>query len=308
MANETVYTASGSTNFAYQYDGGNGSGDFWCGYDPTLHNEDGALRFTSVALNQNASVSLATLRIYIESRDGSSTVNEKVYGIKEGNTADFSSSPFGRTRTGAFVTTGNSEGVGNYWTINIATVVNEILGQGGWSSGNAMGFVVVNDGTTGDNAVFDTSAGTNSEFVARENAEPDFTPTPGSISAPTFPAATNFGMKFAKPGINVLTAAEADLYFTTRKKSLKIVAEGEVACTAVVEKLIAHGLNYSPAALAYVSGGGKRFKLPRYFDGAVDPIGGGVEGFVGTTDTNLKIYLDTNSNVYYYVFIDPLNL
>ena len=33
--------------------------------------------------------------------------------------------------------------------------VKEILGRGGWSSGNHMGFFFLNWGTTGDNAYFD---------------------------------------------------------------------------------------------------------------------------------------------------------
>lgn len=266
---------------------------------------DGAFRFTNVTVAQGVSVNYAQLRVYA-SEQGSNTMHLKTYGIKETNTSAFSSNPFGRTKTTAVSTTNNGmPGVGAFIGIDVTSQVSEILAQGGWSSGNAMGFLVFDNSSDTDAYIGDSVLG--SQLIIRVSAEPNFFPTPGSIAAPTFPASSSHGLKISKIGVDVKTATEDQLLLTTRKKELKIVKEGSTDCTFNVYKNVPHGLSYAPAHLAYVESGGYRFKLNRDLGNmTTDIISGGAQGYVSADPTNLKIIITASKNVYYYIFIDPL--
>lgn len=66
------------------------------------------------------------------------------------------------------------------------------------------------------------------------------------------------GIKVSKPGVDVKTASDADLYFNSNQNTFKVVKTGEfilahVASTELTEASISHGLGYTPAYLAYVS-------------------------------------------------------
>ncbi len=267
---------------------------------------DGALRFTNVPIPQGTSVNYALLRVYASEQGSSGSMKIKTYGIKETNTSAFTSNPFGRVRTTAVSTTTNSRpGLGGYINIDVTSQVTEIVGQGGWSSGNAMGFMMFDNGSDLNAYMADTDF--NSNLIIRLSAEPNFFPTPGSISAPTFPAISSHGLKISKPGIDVKTATEDQLLLTTRKKELKIIKEGSTDCTFNVYKNVPHGMTYAPAHLAYVESGGYRFKLNRDLGNmTTDIISGGAQGYVSADPTNLKIIITASKNVYYYIFIDPL--
>lgn len=304
MANEVGYSVAEEFNQYYGDASGEEAG--WAGFGQIISGVylDGAFRFTNMPFTQGTSVNYALLRVYV-SEQGVDTIRINTYGIKETNTSAFSSNPFGRARTTAVSTTNNGvPGVGNYFSIDVTSQVNEILGQAGWSSGNAMGFLAFNNSSDTDAYVADTDFGT--QLIIRASAEPNFFPTPGSIATPTFPAITNYGFKISKPGVDVKTATEDQLLLTTRKKELKIIKEGATDCVGGIEKTVAHGVAYSPAVVAWVESGGYRLKLNRDFLGAVDPITGGAQGYIGTDSTNLIISISASKNVYYYIFIDPL--
>ena len=130
-------------------DGGLYSGGTWTvSYFRLGQNVTAGLRFTSVNIPQGATVSSAYLTVV---SSGWATGNHllKVYGIDEDNTATMSSDPTGRTKTTANID----------WDItteivedtvckspDIKTAVQEILNRGSWSSGNAMGFLILDDG------------------------------------------------------------------------------------------------------------------------------------------------------------------
>lgn len=274
--------------------------------------DNGALRFLDVNIAQGTTVNAAQIRFHVDAseRSGSGQINSIIWGIDEDNTSDFSSNPFGRTKTTAQTTVNVNPSGGDWVPIDVTSIVNEILARPGWSSGNSIGFIWEDNGTTssnGSNEIVDDSLEDEQSYLwIRPSAEPDTTPTPGSINAPDFPSTKSWGLKMSEPGVDVKTATEDQLYFTTAKRTLKVKEEAEVSCTGGVLKNVAHNLSYTPAVLGWVEGGGYRFKLNRDFDGATDPVGGGVQGYIGADSTNLKITLASNGDVYYYILIDPI--
>lgn len=123
-------------------------------YGDTVFNS--CMRFTGVAVPNAATIDSAKMQFYIVYNLG--TQASVCHGIDEDNTATMTASPFGRTKT-----TASSDFSEGQWsnaatgafrnTPSISTIVKEIVDRSGWSSGNAMGFLVENDGspTTEDN-------------------------------------------------------------------------------------------------------------------------------------------------------------
>lgn len=255
----------------------------------------GALRFPSVALSQGITVTDATLRFHVAYRSASGTLRSKTNGIKETNTADFSSSPFGRTLTSAQTTrSGGVPDLDSFYDLDVTSAVNEILGQGGWASGNAMGFIVDDNGS--DSSTYLDDQFSVCQLRVRLAAEPDFTPTPSSIAAPTFPGLSSYGIKVSMPGVDVKTATESQLYFTTRKKQLRVAVEEEIV--DVFTK--AHSLGYAPCVLAYFNDTGKKYLMNRQ----IGPVE--VGNYVASNASNVIFSNNTGVSIYYYMFIDPL--
>lgn len=309
MANEVKYQTSSSTDFYFSKDGvTDGTGYILIGWDGVDSvTRSGALRFPSIPIGQGVSVNDAQLRIYVGNRTGTNPILAKFYGIKETNTSAFGAGVNGRTRTTATNTNSYTPtGSGGWFQTSVTSIVNEILAQGGWSSGNAMGFYVDDNGTsTAHDCILSDTQGSadDSLLFIRVSAEPNFTPTPVTVSAPTFPAHDRFGIKISKPGVNVLTATDDELYFTTWKDVFKVNAENTASCTANTVKTIAHGLGYVPQVLAYCRAGGYSVKLPR-FPLSTDPITGGARGYAYADATNIYFLIDQTADVYYYVFTD----
>lgn len=264
---------------------------------------NGAMRFTGVNIGQGQSFDMARLYYIYGSVGGSGTWKFKCWGIDEDNTGSFGN-PMGRSKTSASITVneGAPTGGGTKW-LDVKSIVEEIVGRGGWSSGNALGFLLEDDGSDNDVYAFGSSS---SYFIYRLAAEPNLTPTPVTIAAPTFPAADDIGIKISKPGYEVLTATRSQLLFTTREDVTKIKAEAQVAVTGGVEKLIAHGLSYKPECLVYLRKNGYSFELPRLFGDRTDPIGDGARGYYAVDSTYLRINSATDVDVYYYILLDEL--
>ncbi len=309
MANEDPYNTSNSDNYAYQGSiSGNSYGTCAIGTNTTLGAFKGMIRFPSIPINQGVTVNYALLYFYASNVGSSGTMKTKCYGIAEDNTAILTGDPFGRTRTSAVTTIHDTRpNSGAYEDYVVTSQVNEILARGGWSNGNAMAFIIEDDTSDTNVWVSDPASGAETYLIIRVSAEPNFLPTPGSVAAPTFPAVSSQGLKISLPGYDVLSATEAQLLMTTRKKELKIISESNTDCTAGVEKTIAHGQATAPAHLAYVESGGYRLKLNRDILGATNPIASSAQGYVGADNTNVRIIIDQSKNVYYYIFIDPLS-
>ena len=276
----------------------------------TSDSTDGALRFASIDIDKNESIDMAKL-IYVYGPVGTSgTWKWKINGIDEDNTAAFSSYPFGRTLTTASASfdEGAPTGGGSK-EIDVKSIVEEITSRGGWSRNNAMGFIL--EDLVSDTNVYAYANLNNSYLIYRINAEPNFFPTPGTVSAPSFPSASSYGIKFSKPGVDVGTASEDDLLFTTRKKVLKVVSEGTISLASGATGTVNHSLGYQPFCLAYLKDPtqDRMFKLNRMFGPNYDdPVGNKARGFLtsGTTGIEIRNQTGTATTGYYYTFIDEL--
>lgn len=136
------------------------SGFAWTtGGDLTVGKTNGSsftagIRPVSVTIPQGATINSAKITLNPIQNDAD-TPDVTIKGIDEDNTASFSSDPTGRDTTTATVN----------WTIpsttedvpidspSIVTIVQEIVDRVGWTSGNAMGFLIDDNGSASNEQV-----------------------------------------------------------------------------------------------------------------------------------------------------------
>lgn len=275
-----------------------GNPDFGFG----THQYDGALRFTDITINQGSSVNFAKIYYKYGSVGGSGTWKFNVHGFDEDNTAAFSSSPMGRTQTTA--SQSYNEGAptgGGVKEIDVSSILNEIVGRAGWSSGNAVGFILEDNGSDSD--VYAFASASEAYLTYRVAAEPNFKPTPVSVSAPSLPTAGNIGMKFSQLGTSVLTATDDQLHLTTRKKLIKLFDEDIYTATAAETISIPHDLGYIPFVTVYAletDPSSVWRRLPRENNFEDHP-------FYFVDSDNLYLHSsDTGEKFYYRIFIDRI--
>jgi hypothetical protein len=299
MANEDNTQING---YFYQTSGAEGDGGLVVGRSTTL-DWDGAARFLNIVVPQGSTVNFARVDLYASAVGTASPGDLRIiaYGIDEDNTAAFSTNPFGRTKTTASTSVNDiNPSIGGYRSITVTNQVNEIVQRAGWSSGNAMGFLFMNNSSATQSLIEDTASG-NTRLIIRVSAASSFTPTPIDITAPTFPGATDFGIKVSQPGVDVKTATEDHVYFTSRKKITKVAIEDDAVLSTGVND-VAHGLSYTPSVLGYLKSGNNRYKLNKEPRNLTDP-----SGFIGSDATNIKISVWSGTSVYYYVLANPLS-
>ncbi len=141
------YTQRLSENYADDSDLGYTTGYLYIGEWYGI--ENGAIRFTNISLNKNESIYKAELDLYIATSQGDDDVIFNIWGIDEDNTLPFDEgdAAFSRTRTTAYKATATGEYGGQTFTVDVKSVVEEIIARASWSSGNAMGFVLMDNGT-----------------------------------------------------------------------------------------------------------------------------------------------------------------
>lgn len=305
MANEKVFIVSGANNFFHETASvGSGVSYMSVGND-SGNTTKGSLRFTGIDVAQGVTIEHASIYLYQQAEGaGSGNLKFITKGIDEDNTGDFSgTNPFGRSQTTASDSADNPlPGNGNYKQITVTSIVQEILDRGGWSSGNAMGFNLEDNSSPNDVYIYDDYLfEADSYLIIRVSAEPDFTPTPISVSAPAIPALDDWGIKISKPGVSVLEATEEETFFTTRKKQFKIVEQGEIT-TSGVPHSISHSQGEVPFAEAFVKLGSYWFRLPQ-----MNFSGGANVGYMLVDNNSLDFYVANGSKVYYYIFIDELD-
>lgn len=316
MANEVIFSPSSTDDAFYQYQGSGGAegtGIFVVGYEQIYTNMTvrGALRFTSVNIANGASIGAAEIHLYAGIRQGSADVKAEVWGINEDNTSDFSSGGgvFSRTRTTDSNTHSYTGGQSEYFTIGVTSMVQQIVNRGGWSSGNAMGFVVEDNGTTHDspgNYVEDSLSYSPHSFLSiRVGAEPNFKPTPVSVTAPSLPGTNDVGMKFSEPGVSVLTATDDQLYLTTKRNQIKLVTEELFTASSATTTQISHNLGYIPLVTVYglsASPGSVWVRLP-YAEYFTD------HQFYYVDSSKLYLHsADSGDKFYYRIFLDRIVL
>ena len=111
---------------------------------------DTGLRWQAVNIPNAESLTLATLSLYLTTDNGAVSAN--IRGIDEDNTVTWSSGnrPSQRTKTTATITANEANwgnwGVGNWVTIDVTSVIQEIIDRAGWSANNALALVIENTG------------------------------------------------------------------------------------------------------------------------------------------------------------------
>jgi hypothetical protein len=322
MANELIHLVAGSDDLAYYIDAGSSDFDIAecaVGYYKSTVDDifsglvKGAMRFRYINIARGTPIAYAAICFRVNYVSGDA-IRSLIYGINEDNTNGFDINTWGRPKTSSYTEwyQGSPSG-GTQGIIDVTSQVQAIINRSGWNSGNSMGFVFESHSSnihdSRSNYVADTFHGNidqDSYLVIRVNAEPEFKPTPITVAAPTFPSSRGYGLKISIPGVDVKTATDDQLLYTSDKDYMKILAEGQISTTANAQYLIAHGLVYPPRVLAFGRANGKSFELPRLFGGATDPVGSGLQGYVSVDGTNIRIITFINAQVYYYVFLDEL--
>lgn len=319
MANETALFIQSGDDMFYRFDGAGGLegvNRFNVGYSyNTSRTLRGALRFTNLQISQGQTGINADILMYAQEKIGDKDISVLVRGIDEDNTSNFSGgAPFGRTMTTASNTHTGNVSTGSYLSIGVGSIIEEIVGRGGWSSGNAIGFILEDNGTSTSSSggyLYDNYNDSPNSFLSyRIGSEPNFKPTPVTVTAPTFPPVNSYGVKISYPGYSVIDADDAHTYFTTRKISPKTILSGKINTTAGAVYSIPHGLSYKPFARAYFksTSSAKRFKIPRFLPGIQqDPDSDTTTGQIEVDGTNIKITTSDACEVYYYVYIDQLS-
>lgn len=139
--NDTTFTSTGDTMYA-GYTSGNAM--------------DACMRWQTVNVPQGAVIASATLSLYIPFAD-TGTFAANIRGIDEDDTATWSSSsrPSQRTKTTATVNANKANwsnwGIGNWVTIDIASVIQEIVNRAGWVLTNDLAVVIEDSLGAGEN-------------------------------------------------------------------------------------------------------------------------------------------------------------
>lgn len=112
--------------------------------------KDVGLRWRTVNIPNAATITSATLTVYMDDWDGSVSAN--IRGIDEDDTVTWAAAdrPSQRTKTTATITANeanwNNWGIGNWMDIDITSAIQEIVDRGGWAANNDLAVVIENTG------------------------------------------------------------------------------------------------------------------------------------------------------------------
>lgn len=298
MANEITSLINDSffQNGAFEYQGD-------CEVGRRGNASSGALRFSNLQIAKDQSIISAEL-IYKYDGVGTATTGDwkfKVYGIDQDNTGNFSSNPLGRSKTTARITIDTTPPISGRKTLDVKSILEEITTRSGWSSGNNVGFLFLDDGS--DEDVFADCDIEDSYLSYRLTSEPNFKPTPKSVSAPSLPSAESYGLKISRPGKDVFSADEDEIYFTSRKKQFKVLSEGYYKSTSSGNVSVSHNLGYTPFVTVYaknigVAGEWNRLPITQTFEDHATY-------YIGTSSLILHA-AKADEEFYYYIFLDQL--
>lgn len=123
----------------------------------------GAVRIPSVPVTSSESLESAKLYYVVTGRAGTPNVDVirfRIWGIDEDNTQTFNN-PMSRPKTDAmtYQTRTVPNQLGDTVEMDVISQLNEIRSRGGWSSGNAMGFLVEDYNSDNDAAFWSASEG-----------------------------------------------------------------------------------------------------------------------------------------------------
>lgn len=297
MANNyTKYALFSSQSYYWEFEGGSSADEFEVGNDIDFGVSKGAMRFQNITIPQGTTIDAAGLFIHNGQSSGSN-IKIKLHCIDEDNTAAFSGSPFGRPETTDFSLLDDTiPSTGQWRPIDAKVPIQEVLNRSGWASGNALGFIVRDNGSGSNSWIFDGLGGTNSLLFIRLAALPDFTPDPTGILAPSFPKDPAYGIKIANG--DVKKTATNKLFYFSGKKEPKVLRQ--IKFDASITNF-QHGLPYTPCAIGWYEDTDGRHMCAGYFSG-ID-AGAGLL-YVGTEAAT--IIPITGKTAYCYIFVDPL--
>lgn len=136
----------------------------------------GAFRFTGLDIPQGTTLSSADISCCAQWVGPLTTsLKYKIWGIDEDNTATFGN-PMGRDKTTAVDARQTSMNIpaGSFFGVEVKDQLQEIINRAGWSSGNAAGFIIEDDGTD-EGCWWEDDIGTGSDSYLR-------VVQPGSVS------------------------------------------------------------------------------------------------------------------------------
>lgn len=108
-----------------------------------------AILFENLPVTRTETITSATMEFSVTLKGSSNNVKMRTYGIDEDDTGEFSGYPLGRTTTSAYKEQEQSSATTPFsFGINVIDMFNEVRTRGGWSSGNNMGFLMFDNGTT----------------------------------------------------------------------------------------------------------------------------------------------------------------
>ncbi|RLG00058.1 MAG: hypothetical protein DRN49_03480, partial [Thaumarchaeota archaeon] len=113
-----------------------------------MGSKNGAVRFTDVTIPQGSTILSANLSLYCVDNGvyGDDETPIQIVGIKESNTGNFSTNPDSRPETTAHLNISQVWTENQWYTFNVTDIVQEIINQDGWDSGNALGFKIKDNG------------------------------------------------------------------------------------------------------------------------------------------------------------------
>lgn len=297
MATFTKQTIANADDVQESYGGGNWAYSdslSYLGKSDSYWTREGGFRFTSVTIPQGSTITSAKLS-FKAGNTFNRTIALKIKGIDVDNCGAFSSGdrPRNRTHTTAQIDWDGTINVSlDDWidSASITSVVQEIVNRGGWSSGNAIGFYIADDGSANSNYIEsqeyeDGSANAPKLTIVYSGSSPSSSPSlspsasaspsasqspsasispsaspSASISPSPSPAVPFYGLKIAKPGYNVLTETEPNnLVYSSDYGTLKYFTKTSVNVQIdannddIANKgTCSHNLGYYPFVEVYV--------------------------------------------------------
>lgn len=233
-----------------------------------------AFRFNSVNVPQGTTITSATLTITDE-QNSSSSISTRFYGLDEDDTANFTSDPTGRSKTTAYTNYSQSNQTTNTThDISVTSIVQEIVNRAGWSSGNDLGFITVDQGSSNDNILryfsYDgsttkcallsitwsgasPSASISLSPSSSQSPSSSVSPSSSFSASPSPPPDQYIGIKVSKPGIDVKTSESPnDFYLNSMFPLLKVHAFGTFSFSVGAESTtIYHNLGYKPFVFVF---------------------------------------------------------
>lgn len=259
-----------------------------------------SMRFTGVTIPQGATITSATISLTDNTSGHAAVMHFKITGVDEDNTAEFTTSPIATARTRTHTTAvvdwdpsfTSSSGTERA-SADISTIIQEIVDRGGWSSGNAIGIYLYDDGTSNNywdiyyyssNSAkvalltityeYGGSASVSPSASGSPSVSPSASVSPSSsasvsqsasasasASPSPMPPANPAVLKIAKDGVNVLTNSDIEkLKFSSEYGTLKYFTKQAINISFDASTLdisakgeYAHNLGYYPFVEVYVS-------------------------------------------------------